>query len=395
MDTVHLESFNSVVAEFDPLRAIRHDLHRNPETAFEEYRTADIVAKHLRSYGLDVHVEIAGTGVVGVLTAGNSTKSIGLRADMDALNMDENNDFDHRSQVAGKMHGCGHDGHTVMLLAAAQQLSREPNFDGTVYFIFQPAEENEGGGRAMIEDGLFERFPMDAVFGLHNIPGIPLGQFAVRDGAMMAGFDTFDISILGTGGHAAMPHLNHDPLIAAASLVSALQSVVARNVDPMKSAVVSVTTLHAGTSLNVTPDIATLSGTVRFFDVEVQNLVEERIRSLSTQIAAGFGAEAVVNYERRYPPTINSAQESELCAQVLNQTFGASNVNLDPTPMMAAEDFAFMLQEVPGCYIWAGNGDGEGGCMVHNPNYDFNDALIPYGASYWIELVSKFLVPSQ
>ncbi|MEO9599504.1 M20 aminoacylase family protein [Parasphingorhabdus sp.] len=372
--------------------AVRRDLHRHPETAFEEERTAGVVAQQLESFGLEVHRGLARTGVVGVLTAGQSDRAIGLRADMDALPIQERNSFDHCSAVDGKMHACGHDGHTAMLLAAAQYLSEHTGFDGTIYFIFQPAEENEGGGRVMVEEGLFEKFPMSGVYGMHNIPGIPLGGFAVRAGAMMAGYDRFDITISGVGGHAAMPDQTVDPVLIAAQLVTALQSVVSRNIDPMQSAVLSVTRIESGDTYNVIPETATLAGTVRYFDLADQQLIETRIHTLCTDIAKAFGGTAEVNYRYGYPPTINSNEETDLCLSVLRDTFGDAAVDANPTPLMAGEDFAFMLQERPGCYIWAGNGaEGPHACMVHNPAYDFNDDLIPLGARYWVSLARAAL----
>lgn len=371
---------------------LRRSLHQHPETAFEEVKTSDIIAKQLEAYGIEVHRGLARTGVVGVLKSGDGPKSIGLRADMDALHLDEMNTFSHRSVHEGKMHACGHDGHTTMLLAAAEYLAKHKPFCGTVYFIFQPAEENEGGGKLMVEEGLFEHFPMDAVYGMHNIPGIPLGSFAVRPGAMMAGFDRFDITINAVGGHAAMPHKAIDPIVIAATLVNALQSIVSRNLDPMHSAVLSVTRITAGETYNVIAQTATLCGTVRYFDPDDQTLIQNRLQSLSQNIAAAYGAEAEVKYRIDYPPTVNSEKEAAQCARVLKDTFGHEHVDTNPAPLMAAEDFAFMLQSLPGCYIWAGNGsEGPHACMVHNPHYDFNDELIPLGALYWVKLVETLL----
>lgn len=383
--------YASVSRELPRFAAIRRDLHQHPETAFEETRTADIVAGLLASWGIEVHRGLAKTGVVGVLRRGTGTRSIALRADMDALDMDEANEFAHRSSIPGKMHGCGHDGHTASLLAAADHLARQGRFNGTVCFIFQPAEENEGGGRAMIEAGLFDRFPCEAVFGLHNIPGIAVGSFALRPGAMMAGFDTFDIEFVGRGGHAAMPHTTLDPIPAAASFVLAAQTIVSRNLPPEKAAVLSVTRFAGGSAYNVIPERAALAGTVRYFDPAVRERIEERLRATASGIAAAHGVEAVVRYDRRYPATLNSPAETEFCARVLTAAFGADRVDTDPRPLMASEDFAFMLEARPGCYVWTGNGDGEGSCMVHNPRYDFNDAVIPYAATYWVKLVEAAL----
>lgn len=371
---------------------IRHIIHKHPETAFEEIKTADLIAAELESYGIEVHRGLAQTGVVGVLRSGKSGPSIGLRADMDALHLDEKNTFSHCSTHEGRMHACGHDGHTTMLLAAAKCLANQKNFQGTVNFIFQPAEENEGGGKVMVEEGLFDQFPMQAVYGMHNIPGIPFGSFAVRPGAMMAGYDRFDITIQAKGGHAAMPDKCNDPIVIASSLVGALNTIVSRNLNPMRSAVLSVTRISAGETYNVIPDTATLSGTIRYFDEDDQVLIQSRLKVLASNIASAYGADASVDYRIGYPPTLNSEKETAECIGVLVDIFGEDKVDTDPEPLMAGEDFAFMLQEKPGCYIWAGNGsEGPHSCMVHNPHYDFNDALIPVGALYWVKLVEKLL----
>jgi hippurate hydrolase len=371
---------------------IRHAIHQHPETAFEEVETAGMIAAELESYGIEVHRGLAKTGVVGVLKVGSGGDAIGLRADMDALHLDEKNTFSHCSTNKGRMHACGHDGHTTMLLAAAKCLAMQKNFQGTVYFIFQPAEENEGGGKVMVEEGLFDQFPMNAVYGMHNIPGIPLGSFAVRPGAMMAGYDRFDITIQAKGGHAAMPDKCIDPIVIAAELAGALNTIVSRNLNPMHSAVLSVTRIVAGETYNVIPDTAELSGTIRYFDVDDQSLIQGRLEMLACNMAKAYGAEASVDYRIGYPPTLNSEKETAECVEVLKEVFGADKVNPDPEPLMAGEDFAFMLQEKPGCYIWAGNGsEGPHACMVHNPHYDFNDELIPLGALYWVKLVEKLL----
>lgn len=373
-------------------QAIRRKLHENPEIAFEEFMTADLVASKLEAFGIEVHRGLAGTGVIGILKSGTSEKAIGLRADMDALPIQETNTFAHKSKIPGRMHACGHDGHTAMLLAAAEYLSAHKGFDGTIYFIFQPAEENEGGGRVMVDEGLFDKFPMSAVFGMHNIPGIPLGTFAVKAGAMMAGYDRFDITIKAVGGHAAMPDKAIDPILISANLVTALQSIVSRNISPMNSAVVSVTRIEAGDTYNVIPETVTMAGTVRYFEPADQSLVERRINELCTGISAAYGAEASLTYRYGYPPTINDTKETELCTKVLAETFGEEAVDRNPTSLMAGEDFAFMLQKTPGCYVWAGNGaEGPHSCMVHNTNYDFNDALIPLGARYWVSLAQSAL----
>ncbi len=369
--------------------AWRRDLHRNPELAFEEHRTSKVVAERLEGFGLEVHKGLAGTGVVGTLRAGTGNRAIGLRADMDALPMQEFNEFEHRSTVDGKMHACGHDGHTTMLLAAARYLSENPEFDGIVHFIFQPAEETYGGGRVMVEDGLFEKFPMEQVFGMHNMPGLKFGEFAVKPGAMMAGTDMFDIEITGRGGHAAMPHHAVDTVVIASQVVTALQSVVARNVDPLLNAVLSVTRIAAGDAYNVLPQKATLWGTVRYYKPEIQELVSRRLREIAQGICSAMGAEAEVRYTAGYPPTVNASEEAELCGDVLADLYGEDKVDRDPAPLMGGEDFAFMLNERPGAYIFAGA--GEEGPMVHHPRYDFNDGLIPLGASYWVHLAETCL----
>jgi hippurate hydrolase len=368
----------------------RHDIHAHPETAFEERRTSALVVKKLESFGLRVHQGLGRTGVVGTLSAGSGTRAVGLRADMDALHIHEKNGFDHRSQHEGKMHACGHDGHTAMLLGAAKYLSETENFDGTVHFIFQPAEENEGGGREMVEQGLFDKFPCDSVYGMHNWPGMPVGQFGLRSGPMMASFDIFEIELTGRGAHAALPHTGIDPVVAASALVQALQSITSRNVDPIESSVVSVTQIHAGDTWNVIPDAALLRGTTRAFRPEVQDLIERRLREICSGIAATYGTQVKVRYERRYPPTVNAARETEICASVLERMVGPENVVRVP-PVMGSEDFAFMLQAKAGCYVFVGNGPGAGGCMLHNPHYDFNDEVLPLGASYWANLVEHIL----
>ena len=368
----------------------RHDIHAHPETAFEEQRTSSLVAEKLESFGLSVHRGLGRTGVVGTLSAGSGRRAIGLRADMDALHIHEQNAFGHRSQHEGKMHACGHDGHTAMLLGAAKYLAQTRNFDGTVHFIFQPAEENEGGGREMVEQGLFEKFPCESVYGMHNWPGMPVGQFGVRAGPAMASFDIFEIELTGRGSHAALPHTGIDPVVAASALVQALQTITSRNVDPIESAVVSVTQFHAGDTWNVIPDAAVVRGTARAFSPEVRDLLERRLREICAGIASAHGTQVKVRYERRYPPLINAAPETEICASVLQAMVGTDNV-LQVPPVMGSEDFAFMLQAKAGCYVFVGNGPGEGGCMLHNPHYDFNDQILPLGASYWANLVEHIL----
>jgi hippurate hydrolase len=378
-------------AMHEELTRLRRDIHAHPELAFEERRTADLVARELAAAGIEVHRGLAGTGVVGVLRAGEGARSIGLRADMDALPLTERNAFAHRSLHDGVMHACGHDGHTTMLLGAARHLARVAGFDGTVYFIFQPAEEGKGGARAMIEEGLFDRFPMEAVFGMHNWPGQEPGRFGVLSGAVMASADEFDIVIAGRGAHAAMPHQGTDAIAAGAALVQALQSIVARNIDPMDSAVLSITQFHAGDAYNVLPERALLCGTARAFSPLVRDALESSLRRVCDGIAAAFGLRIELEYRSGYPPTINHALQTEVCRAVATEVVGAQNVLTDLPPTMGAEDFAFMLQEKPGCYVFIGNGMGEGGCGLHNPNYDFNDDIIPVGIAYWTKLVQRLL----
>lgn len=378
------------------LIALRRDIHAHPELAFHETRTADIVARELAAYGLEVHRGLAKTGVVGVLRKGSSPRAIGLRADMDALPVEEKNEFAHCSRHSGKMHACGHDGHTTLLLGAARYLSENKealDFDGTVYLIFQPAEESEAGADVMVKDGLFDRFPMEAVYGLHNWPGIAVGEMSVMPGPVMAGTCAFEISICGHGCHAAMPHQGVDTLVVASHLVLALQTVVSRSLHPCESAVVSVTQIHGGEALNVIPDDAVLRGTIRTFKPEIQDLVEDSIERLCAGIAGTFGATIKATYDRRYPPTVNSPDETELCRHAAGAVFGEAQVRRDEIPSMAAEDFAYMLQVKPGCYVWLGNGPGTGGCSLHNPHYDFNDEILPLGISYWVKLVETVLMP--
>ncbi|KON79838.1 M20 family metallopeptidase [Azoarcus sp. PA01] len=377
------------------LTEIRRDLHAHPELAFAEHRTAELIARHLEAAGIEVHRGLGRTGVVGVVRGGRSLRAIGLRADIDALPMQERNAFAHRSVHEGCMHACGHDGHATMLLGAADALAARRDFDGTVYLIFQPAEEGEGGGLAMIEDGLFDRFPMESVFGMHNWPGMPAGQFGVRSGPVMASADRFDIDVRGHGAHAAMPHLGADPVTAGAALVQAIQTIVSRTLDPIDSAVVSVTRFNAGEAYNVIPDRAQLGGTVRAFSEIVQGRVESALQRICDGVAAAFDVEVRLDYRRGYPPTINSAAEAALCAEVASELVGSANVATDTRPSMGAEDFAYFLQRKPGCYVWIGNGEGEGGCMLHNPTYDFNDDIIATGVAYWVELVRKVLAPAR
>jgi hippurate hydrolase len=382
---------NRIAALHDDMTAWRRDLHAHPETAFEEHRTSDLVAERLAEFGLEVHRGLAGTGVVGTLRAGTSDRAIGLRADMDALHIHEQNGFEHRSVHEGKMHACGHDGHTTMLLGAAKYLAETQNFDGAVHFIFQPAEENEGGARVMVEDGLFDEFPVEAVYGLHNWPGMPVGHIGLKSGPMMAAFNIFEITITGRGSHAAMPHQGVDPVVVAAQVVSALQTFASRNTDPLDSAVISVTQIHGGDTWNVIPNEVVLRGTTRAFRPEVQDALEPAIERIAQGVCDALGASFEHRYERRYPPTINSEAETDNAARAAAEVVGEANLIRDPIPCMGSEDFAFLLQEKPGCYIWMGNGPDDGGCLLHNPNYDFNDEALPIGASYWAKLVETQL----
>ncbi len=380
------------IADFqEDLAAWRHEIHAHPETAFEETRTAEFVAQRLHDFGIAVHRGLAGTGVVGTLTGSRpGTRAIALRADMDALHIQERNGVDYASQNPGKMHACGHDGHTTMLLGAARYLAETRNFAGTVHFVFQPAEENEGGGRVMVEQGLFEKFPVEAIFGMHNWPGMPVGKFALRSGPMMAAFDIFEITVKGKGAHAALPHLGVDPVIAAAQIVTGLQTITSRNTHPLEAAVVSVTQIHGGDTWNVIPDEVVLRGTTRSFKPELQDAIEAGIRRIAEGVASAMGASVAVRYERRYPPTVNSVAEAAVAASIASEVVGEANVDRELSPTMGSEDFAFMLQARPGAYVFIGNGPSNG-AGLHNPRYDFNDAILPIGASYWARLVERVL----
>jgi hippurate hydrolase len=375
----------------DTMTAWRRDIHAHPELGFQEQRTAELVAEKLGGFGIEVHRGVGKTGVVGVLRVGNSHRSIGLRADMDALPILEANRFDHRSRHDGRMHACGHDGHTTMLLGAAQYLAETRGFDGTINFIFQPAEEGLGGADAMIKDGLFERFPCDAVFGMHNRPGLPVGKFSIRTGAMMAGGAYFDVAITGKGAHGARPESGIDPVLVAAHVTTALQSIVARNVKPTDTAVVSVTQIHGGDAYNVIPQQAVLRGTARAFGRETLSMIEQNIGRIAAGVAAGFGATATLDFRILFAPLVNDATEAEFIAETAAELVGDANVNRNGGVVMASEDFSFMLEKKPGAYIQIGNGDGEGACEVHNPSYDFNDAILPLGASLFARLAEKKL----
>jgi amidohydrolase len=373
------------------LTTIRRDIHAHPELAFAERRTADLVAAKLAEFGCDIHRGLAGTGVVGTIRRGNSPAAIGLRADMDALPIQEMNEFAHRSTEDGKMHACGHDGHTTMLLGAAKYLARTRNFQGTVHLIFQPAEEGGGGGRVMVEEGLFDKFPCDAVFALHNKPGIPIGQIAAKAGPLLAASDRWDVRIKGHGTHAAHPHLGIDPFVVGAEIVLALQTIVSRTVDPLDSAVVSVGFMHGGSAYNVIPDGLHIGGTARSFRPQVQDAIERRIGDIARGAAVVHGATAEVSYRRSYPPTINHAAETEFAAAVAAEICGSEQVLRDIAPSMGGEDFSFMLNQRPGAMLWLGNGPGEGDCFLHNARYDFNDEALPVGISFLARLAERFL----
>ena len=394
-----MQLIDSLAQSKSQLQAIRRDLHAHPELRFQEQRTADLVARTLGEWGIEVHRGLGGTGVVGLIRSGKPGRSIGLRADMDALPIQETNSFTHRSQFDGRMHACGHDGHMAMLLAAARHLAAARSFAGTVVLIFQPAEEGGAGADRMIREGLFDRFPCDAVFALHNWPGMAVGQFAVAPGPMMASTNEFDIRVTGRGGHAAMPHLTVDPVLVAVQIVQALQGIVTRTRTPNDLAVLSVTMIHAGDATNVIPDLAKIGGTVRTFDDSVTDLFENRIRQIADLTAQAHGAKASVQFQRTYPPTVNHPSQAEFAARVADSIVGADNVVRNVDPSMGAEDFSFMLRARPGAYLFIGNGDGAhrdaghgaGPCTLHNASYDFNDELIPLGGTFWIRLVEQFL----
>jgi len=377
------------------LTSVRRDIHAHPELAFEEKRTASLVADKLTAWGVKVHRGIAKTGVVGVISGKKtgSGRGIALRADMDCLPMHEMNSFEHKSRNEGRMHACGHDGHTTMLLGAARYLAETRNFDGTAYLIFQPAEEGGGGGEVMIREGLFENFPANEIYGLHNWPGLPPGKLAVRAGPVMAATDEIQITVRGRGGHGAMPHLVVDPVLASAHIITALQSIASRNVNPIDAVVVSICSLATSQVgvFNVIPDHVKLVGTVRSFQPQTRELAERRLREIATKTAEALGATAEVTYARGYPATINSVREAQFAAQVGKRLFGAENVITEHEPTMGGEDFSYMLQERPGAYVFLGQGGAPGGCFLHNPNYDFNDEVIPLGAGYLAALVEEGL----
>lgn len=381
------------------IQQIRRDIHAHPELGFEEQRTADLVAKKLTEWGIPLLRGMGITGVVGIITKGTGPRAIGLRADMDALPIREINTFSHASRHEGKMHACGHDGHTAMLLGAARYLSQEAQFDGTVYVIFQPAEEGGGGAQRMIEDGLFTQCPMEAVFGMHNWPGLPVGSFGVISGPMMASSNEFEVIVKGKGAHAAQPHKGIDPIMVAIQIAQSWQTIISRNKNPIDTATLSITQIHAGSATNVIPDEAVLIGTVRTFTTDVLDLIEQRMRAIAEYTAAAFDATADFRFKRNYPSLINHEKETAFAINVMQSIVGAQNVNAQIEPTMGAEDFAFMLQKKPGSYVFIGNGEGThretghglGPCNLHNPSYDFNDSLLPIGATYWVRLVEAYL----
>ncbi|PPE68975.1 amidohydrolase [Caldimonas thermodepolymerans] len=395
-----MQLIESILKDAAAIAATRRDIHAHPELCFEEERTADLIAAKLTEWGIPVHRGLGKTGVVGVVRNGTSPRAIGLRADIDALPITEHNQFAHASRHPGKMHACGHDGHTAMLLAAAKYLAQHRDFDGTVYLVFQPAEEGGGGAREMIRDGLFERFPMEAMFGMHNWPGLKVGQFAIRNGPCFASSNEFCIRIRGKGAHAAMPHLGVDPVPVACQMVQAFQTIISRNKRPIDAGVISVTMIHTGEATNVVPDYCEIQGTVRTFTIEVLDLIEQRMRTIAQHTAAAFECECEFEFARNYPPTINHPAETEFARRVMAEVVGPENV-LEFEPTMGAEDFSYFLLEKPGAYFVIGNGDGDhrdsghgmGPCMLHNPSYDFNDELIPLGATLWVRLAERWLAP--
>lgn len=391
-----------IIAFHSELQQIRRDIHAHPELCYEEQRTSDVVAARLAEWGIPVVRGLGITGVVGILKRGSSSRAIGLRADMDALPMHEVNSFAHASVHPGKMHACGHDGHTAMLLGAAHHLATHGNFDGTVYLIFQPAEEGGAGARRMIEDGLFEQFPMDAVYGMHNWPGMAQGSFGVVAGPMMASSNEFKVTVRGKGAHAAQPHKGVDPVMLAVQIAQGWQTIISREKSPLDTAVLSITQIHAGSATNVIPDEAVMIGTVRTFTTSVLDLIEQRMHDIASHTAAGYRATVDFTFKRNYPPLVNHAAETAVAIEAMTAVVGADQVDANVEPTMGAEDFAFMLQAKPGCYVFIGNGEGShrdgghglGPCQLHNGSYDFNDNLLPIGASYWVRLAEISLPPA-
>jgi amidohydrolase len=395
-------AIDSILADAASIATLRRDIHAHPELCFEEQRTSDLIAKALTDWGIPIHRGMGTTGVVGIVKSGTSSRAVGLRADIDALPMTEHNHFAHASQHAGKMHACGHDGHTAMLLGAAKHFSRQRDFDGTVYLVFQPAEEGGGGAREMIKDGLFDKFPMEAIFGAHNWPGMKVGQFGVTPGPCFASSNEFKITVRGKGSHAALPHNGVDPVPIACQMVQGFQTIITRNKRPIDAGVISVTMIHAGEATNVVPDSCVLEGTVRTFTLEVLDMIERRMKEVAEHTCAAFGAQCEFVFERNYPPTINHEAETAFFRKIAADVAGKDNV-LDFEPTMGSEDFSYFLQAKPGCYFLIGNGDGahrslghgEGPCMLHNPSYDFNDDLIPLGATMWVRLAQSWLATPQ
>ncbi|MEO6625729.1 MAG: M20 aminoacylase family protein [Burkholderiaceae bacterium] len=375
---------------------VRRDIHAHPEMAFKENRTSDLIAAKLTKWGVQFDRGIAKTGIVATIRAGTSSRAIALRCDMDALPISERSGKDYASTCEGVMHACGHDGHTTMLLGAARHLSQALDFDGSVHLVFQPAEENEGGGRVMVDEGLFERYPVEAVYGMHNWPGVDVGTFGVHTGPTMAAVDLFEIELLGTGAHAAMPHLGDDPIVAAGELITALQTVVSRAIDPAESVVLSITQIHAGNNLNVVQPKAVLHGTCRYFEPVVSQAVEQRMKRLIDGICTAHGLQSKFKYDRKCPAVINSVAPARVAALAASDVVGVANVKTDLPPSMGCEDFAHMLSVKQGCYVWIGNGPGEGGCLLHSNRYDFNDDILGIGVRYWAALVRRCLpVPTD
>jgi amidohydrolase len=397
-----MQLIEPILADATAIAALRRDIHAHPELCFEERRTSDVIAAALTEWGIPVHRGLGKTGVVGIVKNGSSARAVGLRADIDALPMTERNSFAHASRHAGRMHACGHDGHTAMLLAAAKHFAKHRNFDGTVYLVFQPAEEGGGGAREMMKDGLFERFPMEAIFGAHNWPGMAVGQFALRAGPCYASSNEFKITLRGKGAHGAMPHLGIDPVPAACAMVQGFQTIVSRNKAPLDTGVISVTMIHTGEATNVIPESCVIEGTVRTFTTEVLDLIERRMKAMADATAAAYECGCDFEFHRNYPPTVNHEAETAFARRVLGEMAGAENV-LDFVPTMGAEDFSYYLQAIPGCYFMIGNGDGShrdsghglGPCMLHNPSYDFNDDLIPLGATAWVRIAEAWLAAAR
>ncbi|MCX5543440.1 M20 family metallopeptidase [Paraburkholderia sp. CNPSo 3076] len=381
----------AIAAIEEEMIALRHEIHAHPELGFEEFVTSDLVAQRLTEWGYEVHRGLGGTGVVGTLKVGDGKQRLGLRADMDALPIHENTGLDYASRIPGKMHACGHDGHTAMLLAAAKHLAQSRNFCGTLHLIFQPAEEGLGGAKRMLDEGLFERFPCDAVFAMHNMPGFPTGKLGFRAGPFMASSDTVIIDIDGRGGHGAVPHKAIDPVVVCANVVLALQTIVSRNVPPLDMAIVTVGAIHSGDAPNVIPQTAQMRLSVRALRPEVRDLLQERITALVHAQASAYGATARIDYQRRYPVLVNDVAMTEFAQDVARDWLGEGGLIHDMAPLTGSEDFSFLLERCAGSYLIIGNGDGEGGCMVHNPGYDFNDDCLATGAAYWVQLAERFL----